>query len=370
MLGQAFELGGGLVGLVAGVALGPALAARFTNRPGMEAALISLLVVFAALSIGHTIGYLIGARFGSLARRANLGVFDASLGAGFGVVVTVVAFWLIASFLIQGPSRPVARALRHSTVLGWANALLPKPPDVVAYLRQYLQTSGFPQVFVGFPRPVGPPVKLPSNAEIRGAVTAARDATVRVVVPACGGTQLGTGWVGAPSTVVTNAHVVAGGGDVTVIDAAGEHPGVVVLFDGKTDVAVVHADGLAGAPLDLHTSVVESGTPGATLGYPGSAGGTLQWHRAGVQGHFNALGRDIYGRSLVRRDVYELRTRVRQGDSGGPFVLPNGDVAGVVFAASTTNGDTGYALTGAEVAAELRRGSRRTDAVPTGSCTH
>jgi hypothetical protein len=40
-----------------------------------------------------------------------------------------------------------------------------------------------------------------------------------------------------------------------------------------------------------------------------------------------------------------------------------------VFAASTTDNDTGYALTGAEVADEIESGSQRTEAVGTGSCT-
>jgi hypothetical protein len=60
---------------------------------------------------------------------------------------------------------------------------------------------------------------------------------------------------------------------------------------------------------------------------------------------------------------------VREGDSGGPFVLPNGRVAGVVFAASTTNQGTGYALTGAEVADEVQDGIDGLGPVDTGGCT-
>ena len=44
---------------------------------------------------------------------------------------------------------------------------------------------------------------------------------------------------------------------------------------------------------------------------------------------------DIYGQDVVHRDVYELQAVVRPGNSGGPFVTTDGDVAGVVFAAST-----------------------------------
>ncbi len=67
-----------------------------------------------------------------------------------------------------------------------------------------------------------------------------------------------------------------------------------------------------------------------------------------------ALGRDIYGRSTVEREVYELQARVEPGDSGGPFVTSDGTVTGVVFAASTTDPDVGYAIASTEVLRDLR----------------
>lgn len=370
LLGQVFELGGGFLGLIVGVALGPRVASIFTDRPGVAAALISLIVVFVALSIGQTAGFFLGHRFGSLARSNQLGGIDEALGAAFGVAVVLISVWLIAALLISGPTRAVARAVLRSEIIQAVNDVLPEPPNLLAYFGQYLNTSGFPRVFAGMPPSIGPPVELPSGRLVRRAVNAADESTVRVVVPACGGTQLGTGWVAADSTVVTNAHVVAGGDGVTIQDEAGDHAGAVVVFNPRADVAVIHAEGLAGKALALHTEVEDRGEPGATLGYPGSAGGRLVWHRAAVQARFDAKGYDIYGRRRVVRKIYELRSPVRQGDSGGPFVLPSGEVGGLVFAASTTDGGTGYALTGDEVADEVERGSQSTSAVGTGSCTH
>ena len=366
---QAFEYGGGFIGLLAGVAFGPRVASMFTNEAGAEGALIALVMVFIGLSLGQALGFVIGHRVGQRAERAKLGSADAVLGAALGVAITVVSFWILGSVLVQGPSKTVAKALNKSTTLRTVNDTLPRPPNVFAYIQQYLNTSGFPQVFAGFPRSIGPPVDLPSNELARRAIERAQESTVRIVVPACGGIQLGSGWVAAESTVVTNAHVVAGGDEVTVEDSAGEHPGTVVVFDPKTDVAVINVSGLAGPPLDLDTSEKERGTPGATLGFPGTAGGDMVVHRAAVQAQYTASGRDIYGRAIVDRDVYEVRSRVRQGDSGGPFVLPNGDVAGVIFAASTTDDTTGYALTGAEVADEIEAGTGKTTPASTKGCT-
>ena len=368
LLGQVFELGIGFIGLIVGLAIGPRIADVFTEKPGVEGILISLLVVFGTLSIGQTVGFLIGHRFGRRIRDGGLKGIDTGLGSLFAVAVTLLSFWLVASMLIYGPSKAVARELRSSALLGLVNKALPDPPNVLAYLRKYLDTSGFPQVFAGLPPEIGPPVRLPTNREARRAVKAASRSTVRILVPACGGTQLGSGWVAAPDTVVTNAHVVAGGDELKIEDRGGEHDGTVVLFDPRTDIAIVHVEGLDGRVLKLDEDEKERGTQGATIGFPGREGGEQIARKAAVRSNYNARGRDIYGRSEVERSIYELQSAVRQGDSGGPFVLPNGDVAGVVFAASTLDGDTGYALTGAEVEDEIRAGAGRTEAVDTGDC--
>lgn len=369
LLGQVFELGGGFLGLVAGIVFGPRIARYFTDQPGLRGVLISLLVVFVCLSVGQTIGFMVGHRFGRATHQVGLKGVDSGLGSAFGLLVWILAFWLVGSLLTRGPSPELARALQRSATLRITHDLLPEPPDVLAHLQQYLDTSGFPQVFAGLPRTTNP-VDLPSQREARQAIRAAQNATVRVVVPACGGTQLGSGWISSPNTVVTNAHVVAGGSEIRIQQPAGpETVGRVVVFDPEIDVAVVHVQGLTAGPLQLQQSIQERGTPGATLGYPGHLNGQFRGNRAAVQATYQATGRDIYGRGLVNRQVYELRSPVRQGDSGGPFVLPDGQVAGVVFAASTTDRSTGYALTGEQVSQQVQRGAGRTEPADTGPCT-
>lgn len=371
-LRQIFEFGGGLLGLLVGAAVGPVVVREYTDRAGVEAALVSLLVVFVALSLGQILGYFIGIHFGAFARRMRLGKPDAVLGAGLGVIAALVAFWLIGSLLVLGPSQAVSHQLARSKVLRWANDVR-KPPDLLAVLQQYLDTSGFPQVFVGIPPQIGGDVELPSNRLARRAVAAARESTLRIVVPGCGGTQLGTGWVAAPETVVTNAHVVAGSSSISVERegevGTGGLGAQVVLFDPRLDLAILKVSGLEAPVLPLITRDLAQGSPGATLGFPGAEQGRFQANGAAVQNVFNARGRDIYGEEEVLREIYELRARVQQGDSGGPFVTPQGKVAGVIFAASTTEGDTGYALTGSEVQDEIERATDLSEAVATGRCT-
>ena len=77
---------------------------------------------------------------------------------------------------------------------------------------------------------------------------------------------------------------------------------------------------------------------------------------------------DIYGDGTVLREVYSLRSLVRPGNSGGPLVSSAGQVLGVIFAASVTDGDTGYALTADQVADAAASGLTRTTSVSTGAC--
>ena len=67
-----------------------------------------------------------------------------------GSITTKVTFsWFPRSRL----AREVAKLMSKSVILKELNELS-KPPDVLAYLRQYLDTAGFPQVFAGLPRPI------------------------------------------------------------------------------------------------------------------------------------------------------------------------------------------------------------------------
>ncbi len=141
---------------------------------------------------------------------------------------------------------------------------------------------------------------------------------------------------------------------------------MTVLFDPRLDIAVLYVQNTPGPPLDLDPDEVERGTQGAVLGYPG--GGPFDPEPAAVRRELHAVGRDIYGNSVVERDVYELQADVRPGNSGGPFVLKGGKVVGVVFAASTTEGDVGYALTSAEVIPKLSKAKTRTEPVATDGC--
>jgi S1-C subfamily serine protease len=124
--------------------------------------------------------------------------------------------------------------------------------------------------------------------------------------------------------------------------------------------------GLTDPSLVLDANVVPRGVEAAVLGYPG--GGPFTADAAGVMAEFQAEGRNIYGQGLTIRDVYEIQAVVRPGNSGGPLVEPDGQVIGVVFSRSTTNGNIGYALTSPGVLTRVSTAAGATGPVGTGPC--
>jgi S1-C subfamily serine protease len=210
-------------------------------------------------------------------------------------------------------------------------------------------------------------VSLPGGAALDQAVAHAGASTVKIIGDGCGQIQEGSGFVVAPGEVVTNAHVVAGIAHPMVEAGGTLHSTTVLLFDPSYDLAVMRVDGLTGSPLVLDPDQVDRGAQAAVLGFPG--GGPFTVAPAGVMAVFEAEGRDIYGRKLTVRNVYEIQAVVRPGNSGGPLVEPDGRVIGVVFSRSTTNGDIGYALTSPGVLTRVQRAATVSKAAGTGACT-
>jgi S1-C subfamily serine protease len=184
-----------------------------------------------------------------------------------------------------------------------------------------------------------------------------------VVTIACTSQVTGTAELIAPGYLVTNAHVVAGGSAIRVQLGSQDVAATAVLFDPELDVAVLRAPGLAGTVLRFATATPDRGVQGAAIGFPG--GGPMTVIPAGVTGSYPATGRDIYNRNII-----ELRATIRPGDSGGPLILPDGTMGGLVFAESRTEPSVGYALTPTEVASAVRPAVGRTSAVDLGPCIH
>jgi S1-C subfamily serine protease len=354
-----------LLGLLVGALVAPSVARLFSSP--VTQALVALGVLLGLAAVGDSVGWIIGTRAWSAARRSALRPLDSAAGAVVAVTALLLAIWYVGLNLANGPFPALSRQIRGSAIVRGLDDALPEPPTILAEVRGLLNRFGFPEVFAGLPPAPAGPVKGPTKGQAAAATAAADDSTVRIEGQGCGGIVEGSGFVASPNYVITNAHVVAGVRAPKVQQQnGGTESGTVVLFDSKMDIAILRVSSSPGPTLSLDRQEEDRGTGGAVLGYPG--GGSLTSVAAAVRRELLAVGRDIYGRSTVRREVYELQASVRPGNSGGPFVLPSGEVAGVVFAASTTDPRVGYALTSLEVMPLLDEAVGRTKAVATGAC--
>jgi S1-C subfamily serine protease len=364
---QVFSYGGLLGGLVAGALLAPSLAAMVETPAARAGVAVATIVLAGAL--GDALGWLLGSRVRARTRVSRVGRADSAGGSLVALVATLVAIWFLALNLVNGPFPGIASQVQGSSIVRGLGGAFPDPPSIVGQVRRFFDRFGFPEVFEGIPPDPGQPVRDPTSEETELAIELASASTVQILGRACDQIQEGSGFVVADGYVVTNAHVVAGVTEPEVRTSTGiAAAGSTVFFDPELDLAVLRVNTPLGPSLALATADVERGAVGAVLGYP--EGGPLVGSSAAVRQSIPAIGHDIYGRSDIERDVYELQTEVRPGNSGGPFVLPDGRVAGIVFAASSVDPDIGYALRATEILDELERALGSTVDVDTGACIH
>ncbi len=181
----------------------------------------------------------------------------------------------------------------------------------------------------------------------------------------CGRGVEGSGFVYADDRVMTNAHVVAGVDDPEVEIGGSSVSAEVVYYNPDLDVAVLTAD-TSGEPTLQFDQTAEAEDGVAILGYPQDGPYDVQPGR--IRSEQRLRSPNIYGEGTVIREVFSLRGLVRPGNSGGPIVSSAGDVVGVVFAASVTDHDTGYALTAEQVGRSAAVGVTNDDEVSTGDC--
>lgn len=359
-----FSGGGLLLGFLLGIALAPQFFAQGEGDP--LKAVMSIVFVFVIAGIGNFLGTLIGRslRIGRGPGRA----IDAVFGAAFGTVVVMAASWALG-YAVSASTLPyVSSAVRDSTVLARVDTLMPERAG--AALRSFTDTltgDVFPRYLDPFETEIIPRTDPPDQATLAlESVRDARGSVVRILGEAeCRRTIEGSGFVIGRERVMTNAHVIAGVSRPTVTLGDRRLEARPVWFDTELDLAVVDVPGLDGDPLRFDTGA-QQGDPAAVLGFPEN--GPFDARAARVRGRLDLRGPDIYGQGRVSRDVFSIRSLVRSGNSGGPLISADGDVIGVIFAASVSDAETGYAVTAAETVPVATAALRANRTVSTGSC--
>lgn len=360
-----------LLGLIAGGVVGLLVAPRLAraivegDAQGLVALGVGLVLAILGQLVGTTVGTTLREKITwKLARKV-----DSVVGAVVAASGVLLVAWVFAIPASRSPYPMLTDQVRGSLVMRTMNRALPAPPPVFDDFLGLFRKHGFPEVFsdLGPTRTTNVPAPDPKVANSR-AVTLARNRVLKVtgVARSCSRRLEGTAFVYAPERLMTNAHVVAGVSNPQVEVARGDvREAKVVVYDPGRDIAVLYVKGLKLAPLKF-TDSAKSGDDAVVVGYPED--GPFTAVSARVRERITAVGRDIYDKRDVRRDVYSLRTRVRPGNSGGPLLAPDGGVYGVIFAAAADDASTGYALTAKEVASDAEAGRNATNAVSTQSC--
>jgi len=363
------------IGFLAGAAVGAAFSpgvAKFFVHGSSQQALVAIILVFIAAMIGQLLASLLGVVARSRVTWRPVAMVDALGGAGVSVVSVLLIAWFIGSAVVNAPFPAVARQVRSSEVLRGVNDFIP-PPALTMFsdFRQLLDKSPYTQVFGALGINGSANVPAPDKAVLSWpAVTRDRDSVVKIWGEAkytCNRSLEGSGFVISPGHVLTNAHVVAGMTVGPYVSFGGGNglPATVVLFDWDNDVAILYVPGLR-APALRFAATAARGSGAVVVGYPEN--GPFRAVAARVGSQWAANGPNIYRTGTVTREIYAVRATVEPGNSGGPLLAKNGKVYGVIFAASTTARDTGFALTSGVVRPDIRRGKSATVQVSTRGC--
>lgn len=363
----------GLVGFVLGGIAGLWAAPRVLEGwdEGLGTTAAGIGIVLGSALLAQVIAGVAAGRLRDRVTWHPARVADAAGGSLASVAGLLVGVWLLASILVQSFGPPVSGWVERSRLLAAVDAAIPADAgQLLDGVEGLLDSSGFPRVFQPFADELITPVDAPDPAVADPVVARSKTSLVKVegVAPSCRAGLEGSGFVYADGLVMTNAHVVAGVSEPTV-SIAGTGPAVratVVVFDPTLDVAVLRIPRLNAPSLGFAAAPAERGQDAVVAGFPED--GPLTATPARVRGSVRAVGEDIYGERAAAREVYALRAEVRPGNSGGPLLDAAGAVLGVVFAASTEDAETGYALTAAAVQEAARAGLSARAKVSTGPC--
>jgi len=362
----AFATTGLLLGGLLGIWLAPQLLGDVA--PSLWVSLGALFVVLVCASFGQAVLQYAGGHLRDRITWQPARALDAVGGAALSTAAVLIVAWALG-VAVSGASLPaVSEQVRSSRVLSEVDKVMPGGADeALQAFNEVVGSSFFPRYLEPFaPERIVEVEPPPGRVARDPQVQAARASVLKIRGENdCGRGVEGTGFVYSPGRIMTNAHVVAGVDEPSVLVDGDEVPATVVYYDPDVDVAVLSVSEV-GRPFLRFDRSAREGQAAAVLGYPND--GPYDVRAARIRNEQRLRSPDIYGDGSVTRQVFSLRGLVRPGNSGGPLVSRQGDVLGVIFAASVSDSETGYALTADQVAEAATRGINAGDEVSTGDC--
>jgi uncharacterized membrane protein required for colicin V production len=358
------------VGLLLGGLLGIWVAPRALGNiePSLWVSLGALFIVILCATVGQALLQYSGARMRARIKWQPVRALDAAGGAVLSMVAVLLVAWALGVAISGSRLGPVTPIVRDSKVLAAVDDVLPGQAyqglqafnDVVGttFFPRYLEPFA-PEQIIAVDPPARGILKDPDVERAHRAVFKVHGNN------SCGRGVEGTAFLIRSDRLMTNAHVVAGVRDPQVLIGDKAVDANVVYYNSDLDIAVLSVQDLGVEPLHFAAGAATNAKV-ALLGYPQD--GPYDAQPARVRQQQRLRSPDIYGNGSVLRSVYSLRGLIRPGNSGGPLVDTSGNVAGVIFAASVSDADTGYALTSGAVGAARDAGIASTTEVSTGAC--
>jgi S1-C subfamily serine protease len=354
-----------LIGGLIGVWLAPTVLGDAS--PSILVSLAAVFIVIVCASLGQALLQVGGARLRDQITWQPVRALDAAGGAVLSGAAALLVAWALGVALSGSGLHGITPLVRDSKVLAEVDHILPdEASSKLSAFNNVVGTTFFPRYLEPFaperivPVPPGPQRMLTDPDVQRVAADVVR---VRSTNRCHQGIE-GSGFVYAPDRVMTNAHVVAGVAAPLVDIHGSSVPAKVVYYNSDLDVAVLSVPTGSVRPLRFAAGTAGEGV--AILGFPQNGPYDVQAGR--VRADQRLRSPDIYGQGTVIRDVLSLRGLIRPGNSGGPVVDSAGEVVGVVFAASVTSSDTGYALSSRQVAQAAAAGQVASREVSTEGC--
>ncbi len=155
--------------------------------------------------------------------------------------------------------------------------------------------------------------------------------------------SLGSGVIvdGARGLVLTNAHVIAGGDDVTIrLQDGREFAAEVKGADPDFDIAVLALRGARNLPAVAmaDSSDIMPGETAIAIGNP------FGYNHTVTVGVISASGRTIHSKEGVLTDLIQTDAAINPGNSGGPLLNLEGRLIGINTAVSAQGEGIGFAI--------------------------
>src|SRR5690625_52915 len=290
-----------LVGGGIGIVVVPPILGGFSASVGT--ALLALVLVLVCATIGQAGGTFVGTYVRDRITWNPARSIDAVGGAVLSVVAVLVIAWCLG-YAVSGTHIPgLSNSVRNSAVLSRVDRVMPDPArDALQSFNSLVDANLFPRYIEPFAPESISHVRKPNERILeRPFVQRTAPSVVKVIGEAddCDRGVEGSGFVYAPERVMTNAHVVAGVSDPSVVVEWQRYDATTVVYNEDLDVAVLAVDSLSVRPLDFDLDG-GAGSNAVVMGYPGN--GPFDVRAARIRAEQQLRSPNIYDEGLVQRE--------------------------------------------------------------------